>query len=443
MNAIKTGNAPSFTRDQWLDGIIWGVGARQTRKSVSIRVSELPLTIIERINERLEEHGYETQEREIPNAVTHQIDYSLLAIGSEPVFDGLPEYSVRRISLEYPEEFIDGFLLTRLSARRKRRVDGTNFSLDDVDILIRSGQDTPEIKNVLGRKNIEFSQTYRSFLIKPSSHSIAPISTFLTGLADELENFREDIEDEDSILQEIQEGVEEKIRRRDSRLIPLGPRRDDPSSIFGAEPEEGSVEGEDNVPPAITDHETNDVLESESIESIVTNGDEKMQLHIRSHSYRFSEEILNSKIHLKKEIEKSLLDISPDLYKLTRPTINDLIDATLAKTGWVPQAKLFDDDNEGMMRIDYLKDRVQLEVETGHPSFLGIDLLKFQLASQSCHDKADVGIYVVTTESFQRTMIEKYHLAWEGSITFEKVVRSLPSFKAAIQVPIYVIGLDI
>jgi hypothetical protein len=32
---------------------------------------------------------------------------------------------------------------------------------------------------------------------------------------------------------------------------------------------------------------------------------------------------------------------------------------------------------------------------------------------------------------------------WDGSLTFEKVKRYLPHFKSAIQVPIYVIGIDV
>lgn len=31
----------------------------------------------------------------------------------------------------------------------------------------------------------------------------------------------------------------------------------------------------------------------------------------------------------------------------------------------------------------------------------------------------------------------------DGSLNFEKVVRYLPHFKSAIQVPIYVIGIDL
>jgi len=50
---------------------------------------------------------------------------------------------------------------------------------------------------------------------------------------------------------------------------------------------------------------------------------------------------------------------------------------------------------------------------------------------------------VVTTSHFQKTMKAVYGQNWEGSLTFEKVKRYLPYFKSAIQVPIYVIGIDL
>jgi hypothetical protein len=37
-------------------------------------------------------------------------------------------------------------------------------------------------------------------------------------------------------------------------------------------------------------------------------------------------------------------------------------------------------------------------------SFIGIDLLKFQVSSYSALDKIDVGVYVVTTRNFQKRM---------------------------------------
>jgi len=92
--------------------------------------------------------------------------------------------------------------------------------------------------------------------------------------------------------------------------------------------------------------------------------------------------------------------------------------------------------------MDFLKDRIGVEVEFGHSSFIGIDLLKFQVASYSGLDKIDVGVYIVTTKSFQNRMKNEIGLKWEGSLSFEKVIRYLPHFKSAIQVPIFVIGID-
>lgn len=40
-------------------------------------------------------------------------------------------------------------------------------------------------------------------------------------------------------------------------------------------------------------------------------------------------------------------------------------------------------------------------------------------------------------------MKDKFDNNWEGSLSFEKVKSYLPHFKSAIQVPIYVIGLDL
>jgi len=40
-------------------------------------------------------------------------------------------------------------------------------------------------------------------------------------------------------------------------------------------------------------------------------------------------------------------------------------------------------------------------------------------------------------------MISEHSQKWEGSLTFEKVKKYLPHLKSAIQVPIYLIGIDL
>ena len=103
---------------------------------------------------------------------------------------------------------------------------------------------------------------------------------------------------------------------------------------------------------------------------------------------------------------------------------------------------VFNEPGDPSAKMDFLKDRVGIEVEFGHSSFLGIDLLKFQVCSYSSLDTIDVGVYVVTTRSFQKNMLASYNQKWNGSLTYEKVIRYLPHFKSAIQVPVLVIGID-
>ena len=111
--------------------------------------------------------------------------------------------------------------------------------------------------------------------------------------------------------------------------------------------------------------------------------------------------------------------------------------------GWQSQPPVFDEANDPAAKMDFLKERIGIEVGFGHSSFIGIDLLKFQVASYSSLDKIDVGVYVVTTHNFQIKIMKEYKQNWEGSLSFEKVVRYLPHFKSAIQLPIYVLGIDV
>jgi len=67
----------------------------------------------------------------------------------------------------------------------------------------------------------------------------------------------------------------------------------------------------------------------------------------------------------------------------------------------------------------------------------------FQMASYSNLDLIDFGVYITTTKAMQKFLTRKYGHNWDGSLFFKKVEKSLPYFKSAIQVPIYVIGIDI
>lgn len=167
-----------------------------------------------------------------------------------------------------------------------------------------------------------------------------------------------------------------------------------------------------------------------------------MKLTFQTYSYRFAEEVLNSKFSIKKEIENTIANLTFDVATLSRPQFNLLLRTSFIPLGWEDQPYVFGDRNDPGARMDFLKEKVGIEVEFGHASFLGIDLLKFQVSSFSGQDRIDVGVYIVTTRDFQNKM-RGYGNNWDGSLTFEKVVRYLPHLKSAIQVPIYVVGINI
>jgi hypothetical protein len=167
------------------------------------------------------------------------------------------------------------------------------------------------------------------------------------------------------------------------------------------------------------------------------------RIRLKTFSYRFAEQVLNARLSSKQEIESVLLDPSLDVPSLSRPIFNQELDRRFRGLGWESQPQVFEAASDPAAKLDFLKDRVGMEVEFGHSSFLGIDVLKFQVASYSALDRIDLGVYVVTTNEFQRVMFQENNQKWHGSLSFEKVCRYLPHFKSAIQVPIFVIGLDL
>lgn len=173
-----------------------------------------------------------------------------------------------------------------------------------------------------------------------------------------------------------------------------------------------------------------------------------MSVRLEHYSYRFAEQVLNSRLSIKNELEEIIQMSSTDLSVLSRPNYNKILEENFVAKGWTSQPDVFDKETDAYARFDFLKDRVGVEVQFGHPSFVGIDLLKFQIASYSNLDEIDLGVYIVATNNFIKEMPKRYKklnadMKWNGSLPYEKVIKYLPHVKSAIQVPVYVIGIDI
>jgi hypothetical protein len=159
--------------------------------------------------------------------------------------------------------------------------------------------------------------------------------------------------------------------------------------------------------------------------------------------YRFANEILSTKYpKLKKEVESIISSITLTKSNSGRKDLNAVFKKKFEAKGWEAEPRVFKGPHTPLAKLDFLKNRIGVEVEFGHSSFIGMDLLKLQTSSYSHLDKIDVGIYITTTSNFKKKMIEKFGVKWEGSLDFEKVKRYLPEFKSAIQVPVLVIGLE-
>ena len=168
-----------------------------------------------------------------------------------------------------------------------------------------------------------------------------------------------------------------------------------------------------------------------------------MKIRLETFSYRFAEQVLHSRLYIKQEIESILFAFQINLTRLSNPKFNKILEELLVKKGWEKQPSVLDQLASQSAKMDFLKDRVGIEVAFGNSSFIGLDLLKFQVRLYSGLDKIDVGIYIVTTNNFQKTMREKFDFNWMCSLSYEKVKNYLLQFQSAIQVPLYVIGLDL
>jgi hypothetical protein len=164
-------------------------------------------------------------------------------------------------------------------------------------------------------------------------------------------------------------------------------------------------------------------------------------LNFKKYSYRFAEQVLNSNLSIKNEFENLISSLNPQGVELSRPNLNKIFREKLIELDWQAQPPVFEDPKDPSAKLDFLKNRTGIEIQFGHSSFIGIDLLKFQVCSYSSLDSIDIGIYIVTTKEFQKRAKNDHSQNWEGSLQYEKVMKYLPFFKSAIQVPIYVIGL--
>ena len=93
-------------------------------------------------------------------------------------------------------------------------------------------------------------------------------------------------------------------------------------------------------------------------------------LRLQRFSFRFAEQVLNSKLALKQEIESILTDPSINIRSLSRPRFNEILKEKFASEGWESQPSVFNEPNDPSAKMDFLKERIGIEVGFGHACML-------------------------------------------------------------------------
>lgn len=166
-------------------------------------------------------------------------------------------------------------------------------------------------------------------------------------------------------------------------------------------------------------------------------------LRLETYSYRLAREVLDAMSGTDYAVEEALGRIDVDPRALTKEQLLGSIEAAVAADGWEFQYFAFMGFGEHTCRKKYMKGRVWMIMEFDSPAYFGMDLLKFQHASYATKDMIDAGIYVVPTMRLRDEMAGSGGPDWDGTLTFEKVRKYLPSFRESIQLPIYVVGIDL
>jgi len=78
-------------------------------------------------------------------------------------------------------------------------------------------------------------------------------------------------------------------------------------------------------------------------------------IRLKNYSFRFAEQVLNSRLAIKLEIEAILLSTKIKLKGLSRPTFNKILDKLFRKKGWTPQPQVFPEPKDPSAKMDFKK----------------------------------------------------------------------------------------
>ena len=80
------------------------------------------------------------------------------------------------------------------------------------------------------------------------------------------------------------------------------------------------------------------------------------KIRLERFSYRFAEQVLNSKLAIKQEVEAILASDTLEIATLSRPGFNKALRESFVARGWKDQPHVFGDEDEPGAKMDFLKE---------------------------------------------------------------------------------------
>jgi hypothetical protein len=161
-------------------------------------------------------------------------------------------------------------------------------------------------------------------------------------------------------------------------------------------------------------------------------------LRSETHSYRLAEELINSKLDLKREIVSVVKEVTATQhihgkkkqFLYSERQLNNDFEKGFCNRGWMRNVKVIQDLD---LKTDFRKSRVQVEVQFGNASRFYADVMKFQLSY--LQDEVDLGVEILAKQIFAKFLNSNI-------ANYERAVREIDKFKFAITLPIWIIGIE-
>jgi hypothetical protein len=153
-------------------------------------------------------------------------------------------------------------------------------------------------------------------------------------------------------------------------------------------------------------------------------------MNFSTYNYRFAEEILNSKLHIKREIENIIKETQ---LKIGEKGNQKLLQQKFKEYGWEIEPSIIQDSSDirTRMKMDCIKERVGVEIEFAHHVHVYHEWLKFLVAYEQ--NIVDVAVQILYDDSVKHK---------PNAPLIKKASRELESFfKSVITIPIYIIGI--